>query len=143
MKMIKILVPLLIILVILPYLQARRENLKKVLAHKDDDGEELDFGEGYVASTSLYKQNDGGKEDIEFEEGYVVGLSESGEAFSNENPFYQFNQLSAGSDTKACVNCRVLICKVRLVFMDKCYVCKYINQFCIAEALCKLIGTII
>lgn len=157
MKMTKILLPLLAFLILLPHLQAKREKLKKVLVHQND-GEELDFEEGYVASLS--QQNDGGKEDIDFDEGYVVGLSEGGEAFSDENPFYQFNQLSVGSDTTGCVNCRIYVCKVRLVFKDKCivifgkkicikvpvlekYDCKYITKFCIPEALCKIIGKII
>ena len=74
----KILVFFIVILVIMPILQARRGNLKKVLAHKDD-GEEIDFGEGYVASTSLYHQKDTRKEGGERKEEGVASKQEGEE----------------------------------------------------------------
>lgn len=83
----KLLLPFLVILLVLPFLQGRSQNLKKVLA-QDDGDEEIDFGEGYVASFSQ-KQRD--------------------QTESEANSF-SFNEMSS---TANCINCRVRICKVR------------------------------
>lgn len=127
----KFLLPILVILLVLPFLQARSQKLKKVLA-QDDGTEELDFEEGYVASFS----------------------QKQGEQDENEEKALGFNEMSSNAN---CINCRIRICKVRLVFKEKCiiilgkkicikvpvlefYDCKYVVK-CVPELICKRIGT--